>query len=90
MRHRLSAPRTVEGVGALHGRGPVRPRAQAGPLAARQFFLTFSASVINHFTYGEALAPAYGTDPLSPDGIAERRAHLHWLVDALLAALERG
>ena len=63
---------------------------KTGPLAARQFFLTFSASVINHFTYAEALAPAWGTDPLSPDGIAERRAHLHWLVDALLAALERG
>jgi len=60
-----------------------------GPLAARQFFLTFSASVINHFTYADALAPAWGTDPLSPEGIAERRAHLHWLVDAILAALER-
>ncbi|NOY89797.1 MAG: TetR/AcrR family transcriptional regulator [Deltaproteobacteria bacterium] len=60
-----------------------------GPLAARQFFLTFSASVINHFTYAEALAPAWGTDPLSAEGIAERRAHLHWLVDALLAALEK-
>ena len=37
MRHRLSAAPAVEGVGALHGRGPVRPRAQAGPLPARQF-----------------------------------------------------
>ncbi len=62
---------------------------KTGPLAARQFFLTFSASVINHFTYAEALAPAWGTDPLSDEGIAERRAHLHWLVDALLAALEK-
>lgn len=60
-----------------------------GPLSARHFFLTFSASVINHFTYAEALEPAWGSDPASKDGVAERRAHLHWLVDALLAALER-
>jgi AcrR family transcriptional regulator len=58
-----------------------------GPLAARHFFLTFSASVINHFTYAEALSEAWGTDPGSEEGVAERRAHLHWLVDALLAAL---
>ena len=44
MRHRLSAAPAVEGVGALHGRGPVRPRAQAGPLAARQFLFTSSVS----------------------------------------------
>jgi AcrR family transcriptional regulator len=61
-----------------------------GPLAARHFFLTFSASVINHFTYAEALAPAWHTDPVSKEGVAERRAHLHWLVDALLDALARG
>lgn len=62
---------------------------KSGPLSARQLFLTFSASVINHFTYGHALGSAWGTDPLGVEGIAERRAHLHWLVDALLAALER-
>jgi AcrR family transcriptional regulator len=60
-----------------------------GPLAARHFFLTFSASVINHFTYAEALETAWGFDPGSPEGVAERREHLHWLVDALLAALHR-
>jgi AcrR family transcriptional regulator len=58
-----------------------------GPLAARHFFLTFSAAVINHFTYAEALVTAWGSDPASKEGVAERRAHLHWLVDALLAAL---
>jgi len=58
-----------------------------GALAARHIFVTFSASVINHFTYGEALEEAWGFDPLSDRGIRERRAHLHWLVDALLHAL---
>ena len=60
-----------------------------GPLAARHFFLTFSAAVINYFTYAEALAEAWDGDPTSAEGVAERRAHLHWLVDALLAALRK-
>ncbi|MCB9523208.1 MAG: TetR/AcrR family transcriptional regulator [Myxococcales bacterium] len=59
----------------------------AGPLAARQFFLTFSGMVINYFTYGPTMAEAWGADPLSPEGIAERRAHVHWMVDAVLAKL---
>lgn len=58
-----------------------------GPLAARHFFLTFSGAVINTFTYGPALAPVWGGDPLSPEGVAERRAHLHWLVDTVVDRL---
>ncbi len=60
----------------------------AGPLAARHFFLTFSGAVITTFTSGPVLAPAWGSDPLSAEGLEERRAHLHWLVDTLLARLE--
>ncbi len=60
-----------------------------GPLAARQFFLTFSGAVINFFTYGPMLAPMWNTDPLGDQGIAERRAHLHWLVDTVLTGLEQ-
>lgn len=58
-----------------------------GPLAARHFFVTLSGAVLNYFTYAPALEGAWDGDPLSPEGIAERRAHLHWLVDTLLAAL---
>ena len=61
-----------------------------GPLAARHFFVTFSGAVINYFTYGPALAPIWGFDPLSDGGIAERRAHLHWLVDTVIDRLEAG
>ena len=60
-----------------------------GPLAARHFFVSFSGITINYFTYSPVLAPAWGADPLSPQAIEERRAHVHWLVDALLAGLER-
>ncbi|MCP4805909.1 MAG: TetR/AcrR family transcriptional regulator [Proteobacteria bacterium] len=64
----------------------VAPR--EGPLAARQFFVTFSGAVINYFTYADALAPAWGSDPASEQGVDERRAHLHWLVDAVVDKLE--
>ena len=58
-----------------------------GPLAARHFFVTLSGAVINYFTYAPALESMWGRDPLSADAVAERRAHLHWLVDAMLAGL---
>lgn len=58
-----------------------------GHLAARHFFITFSAMVINYFTYGPVVSQAWGFDPLSSGGVAERRAHVHWMVDAVLAGL---
>ena len=61
-----------------------------GPLSARHFFVTLSGAVINYFTYGPVLAEVWGADPLAPDQVAERRAHLHWLIDALLDRLARG
>jgi hypothetical protein len=60
---------------------------QQGPLAARHFFLDVSAAVINTFTYAPVLAPMWGGDPLAPDALEERRQHLHWLADALVAGL---
>ena len=62
---------------------------QDGPLAARHFFVTFSGITINYFTYGPLLAPAWGADPLSPKALDERRAHVHWLVDTLLAGIDQ-
>ena len=59
-----------------------------GPLAARHFFLTLSGAVINTFTYAPVLAPMWGSDPMSADGLAERREHLHFVTDALMDRLE--
>jgi TetR/AcrR family transcriptional regulator len=59
-----------------------------GPLAGKHFFLTFSGATINFFTYGPLLEGAWGVDPRSDEAVEERRAHLHWLVDTLLAGLE--
>ncbi len=60
----------------------------AGPLAARQFFVTFSGAVINYFTYAPALASAWEGDPLAAPAVADRREHLHWLIDAIVDRLE--
>jgi len=60
-----------------------------GPLAARQFFVTFSGAVINYFTYSPVLAGLWGDDPTSVDALAERRAHLHWLADTIIERLEQ-
>jgi hypothetical protein len=59
-----------------------------GPLAAKHFYLTFSGIVTQYFTVAPALAGPWGEDPLGAPALAERRAHLHWLVDTLLARLE--
>ena len=60
---------------------------KAGPLAARQFFVTFSATVINYFTYAPMLGGLWGGDPMSAASLAERRLHVHWLVDTVLLRL---
>lgn len=60
-----------------------------GPLAARHFFVTFSAAMINYFTYAPALTPVWGGDPLADDALAERREHLHWLIDAVIERLSK-
>lgn len=60
----------------------------AGPLASRQFFVTFSGMVTHYFAYAPLLGAAFGGDPMSRRALDERRAHVHWLVDAVLARLE--
>ena len=62
---------------------------ETGPLAARQFFVTFSGAVINFFTYAPVLGPVWRGDPSAPEAVEERRAHLHWLVDVIAGALKR-
>ncbi|MEZ4472056.1 MAG: TetR/AcrR family transcriptional regulator [bacterium] len=59
----------------------------AGPLAARQFFVSFSGLVINYFTYAPVLAGLWPGDPLGTEAIAERRDHVHWIMDRVLDGL---
>lgn len=62
---------------------------ERGPHGARHLFVTISGTVINYYTYGVVLGPMWGGDPLAPAALAERRAHVHWVVDALLTQLAR-
>ena len=57
-----------------------------GPRSADHFYLSLSAVVINYFTYGPVV---FGEDALGKRALNERRAHVHWVVDAWLDALER-
>jgi len=60
---------------------------KVGPLAARQFFISFSSLVTGYFTYAPALEEAWEGDPLSEAALAERAGHLHWLMDRMLDGL---
>ncbi len=59
-----------------------------GRASARQLFVTFSGAVINWCTYAPLLARVLGSEPLAPPLLDERRAHVRWLVDLMLDALE--
>lgn len=60
----------------------------AGPTAARQIVLTVSGAMQNFFVYDNVLELLFEGDIDADALIKERRAHMHWLVDALLAQLE--
>jgi AcrR family transcriptional regulator len=59
-----------------------------GPTATKHLFLSIAAMVVNYYTYAPAIADLWGEDPFSEHALAERRAHLHWMVDAVLDKLE--
>ena len=71
-------------VRSLEGIAPGR-----GASAARQLFVTFSGIVINYYTFAPLLSDRWGDDPLGAEGLSERRAHVHWIVDTLLDRLEQ-
>jgi AcrR family transcriptional regulator len=61
---------------------------ERGPLAARQFYITLTGVIIGYFTYAPLLAERWDTDPLGPEALEERRQHVHWVVDAMLARFD--
>jgi AcrR family transcriptional regulator len=60
-----------------------------GPLAAKHFFVSFSGIVNTYALYASAMGPMWKGDPLSTASRRERRAHVHWVADALLEQLAR-
>ncbi len=60
---------------------------EEGPTSARQLFLSIAGLVVHYYTYAPALKAVWGEDPLGKPARAERRRHLHWVVDALVDKL---
>ncbi len=60
-----------------------------GPGGARQFMITVAGAVLTYFSFAPGLGPMWpdAEGLLSESALAERRAHLHQLVDAFLAHL---
>lgn len=57
---------------------------ESGPLSAKHFFMTFFGMAINYYTYAPVLGPLWGVDPMGKAALAERREHMHHILDALL------
>lgn len=58
-----------------------------GPLSAKHFFVTLSASVINYYTYAKVLRGVWNADPSSPEMLRERRNHMQWLAETIVTRL---
>lgn len=83
-------PRIRAGLTELEGRVEAALQGvvpESGPLAARQFFVTFSGIINTYYVYAPALAPLWAADPLDARSRRERREHVHWIADAALARL---
>lgn len=59
-----------------------------GPLASRQFFVSFAGLVNTYFLMAPALEPLWDGDPMRVAAKRERREHVHWIVDAIVDRLE--
>jgi len=59
-----------------------------GPLASKHFYLTFTGILNVYWVYAPAIGTMWGTAPLTVEAQRERCEHVHWMVDAVLAALE--
>ena len=67
--------------------GDLLPR--TGPLAPKHFFVSLSGMTTTYFTHAAALGALWGENPESESARSERRAHLSWVVDAILSKLQR-
>jgi AcrR family transcriptional regulator len=57
-----------------------------GPLSAKHFFMTIFGMAINYYTYAPVLGPLWGVDPMGKKALAERREHVHAMLETLLDA----
>jgi AcrR family transcriptional regulator len=55
-----------------------------GPLSPRHFFISVFGMAINYYTYAPVLEQLWAGDPMAVTSLAERREHLHFVLDALM------
>lgn len=86
--------RIVERMGSILGLGLPAIRAAfpvtaEGPLGAEHLAVSFYGAIITYFSYAKVLEGLLGEDPLAPSKVAERKRHIHWMLDTILDALDR-
>ncbi len=63
------------------------PTTVAGDLAAAHLLVSFYGMVVTYFTYSGVIGHLLGADPLGDAALAERKIHLHRMVDILLVQI---
>jgi AcrR family transcriptional regulator len=63
------------------------PKTRQGPMAAAHLLVSFYGMAVTWVTYAPVVAGLTGDDPLGPDAIAQRKAHLASMVDLVVGQL---
>ena len=63
------------------------PKTRGGPWEASQVLVSFYGVVIAYFGFADVIAGLTGADPLAPEAIAARKAHLRQMVSLVLGSL---
>lgn len=61
---------------------------EAGPLAARHFYMTLAGAVTHYYLFAGAVRSFWNRDPMDDDARSERREHLRWMGQAIADRIE--
>ncbi len=73
------APVQAWGAGVLAGLLPM-----SGPASSKHFLFSVYSMVLNYYTYASMLERMWGIDVWGEQALAERRAHLHIVLDMII------
>lgn len=63
------------------------PATRSGRYSAEHLSVSFYGMIITYFSYAPVIGKLWGGDPLAAPEVAERKAHLHWMLDMALSAI---
>jgi len=58
-----------------------------GPRSTLHIYISLAGAINHYFSHMKVLEESYGDSMMTPDALAERAEHLHWLVDTLFERL---